>query len=154
MIYYMYYFSNHSDITPTALNDTTNIKSRTLSDQWSFHHGLYSYGTFAEAVPVCLTYYSNGKRYKSGPKTHVCKASRVMAIEFKLVHFQFGVTLNTSRIEDLIIFVHETPNSMRSVTRRFGGELIYFPLSEEMTRPGVVITSMFEISTIKKVCNK
>ena len=72
----LYYFSNHSDITPTALNDTANIKSRTLSDQWSFHHGLYSYGTFAEAVPVCLTYYSNGKRYKSGPKRHVCKASR------------------------------------------------------------------------------
>ena len=54
-------------------------------------------------------------------------------------------------MEDVIIVVHETPHSMRSVTSRFGADLTYFRFLDPMRESGVVTTTKYEISTVMKV---
>ena len=112
----------------------TTLTARNLTFFWSLHHGLYSYLNFGESVPFCLTY-TAGQRYFSGPKT------------------KFSVALNTTRVEDLLMFITETPTATRSVTSRFGAEAIYFPIREQNMKAGLVEFKVYEVTTVMKVCH-
>ena len=74
----------------------------------------------------------------------------ILNAQIFLISMQLALSLDTSNTDNVLIFVHESPNSVRSIINQFGSSMIVIP-KPDPDAPDMIDLRMVQIKTTHRV---